>query len=273
MTKINFVQAMSYLTESATEFEKIRLLALQDKLSKGDQILREHLELQNNDGGIAYQFMRGNKSSIGSTILFFKDFIVMEREDLVKDELEKAITFIISQQSENGYFEEPQYIERYGCFFYESKGYESNQLYCTATALNFLSSTNRKEMDETIENGLRWLVMRWNNEKGFLSYPDTVWLSIPVILKFKGIDDSIGVKGLKMIEKLPLNNYPAFCLVIMLESFITNDLERLPIVHEILESLSEQQLQSGTWYSQCEESFDLLTTLYVLTNSRKLKLF
>ncbi|MHA2309717.1 MAG: hypothetical protein ACXABJ_10595, partial [Candidatus Heimdallarchaeaceae archaeon] len=219
---------------------------------------------------IPFRFKRDSISTIGSTIMFFKDILLLNQESLVTEELEKAIQYLLSLQKIDGCFEEPSEIGKLDCAVWEAPGFESTQLYCTSVVINFLCGTKKLNVENAIDCGLNFLSMKWDDDKGFRSYPHTLWNAIPVFITKKGENNSISRRGAEMLETLQIHNYPSSSLVSMTEAFIHANLENHSFVIKLLEILSNRQLPDGRWTSEDGEEFDLATTLTMLMILKRL---
>ena len=269
-SSINIQKAMEIAEIKAKEIEKYILKLVKGETEEALLILKEKLSLRNKDGGFPFRFRKGEISTIGATIMFYKDLIMLNLQDAVKDELEQAINFIISNQSDKGYWEEPEGISKLDCAAWESRGFESNQIYCTAISLNFLIGSKNKTAETAIRKGIEYLEKKWSDETGFRSYPHALWNAVPSIFNQRGKDSPIAKRGLEMLNTIQLQNYPASSLAWMMESFIHAGLEKHPFVEKLLEALIPKQNSSGLWISEDGEDFDATTTLTILVILKRL---
>jgi hypothetical protein len=266
-------KALNYIKDKAKEIDKHKLLLLLDEKKDAESEIKDFLNLQNEDGGIPYRYEKNAISTISSTILFFKDLLLFGQENMVSVELEKAIKYLLSLQKPDGCFEEPSEIGKLDCAVWEAPGFESTQIYCTSFVINFLCGTKLGNVEDAIFSGLNYLSKKWDDEKGFRSYPHSIWNAIPVFINKKGANDSISRRGVEMLETLQLQNYPSSSLVSMIESFIQAGLEEHNLVNKLLEILSTRQLQDGRWTSEDGEDYDLATTMTLLIVLKRLKRF
>ena len=272
MNEISFdiQKAINYVMERCKETDKYKLHLLLDEIDKAELEVKDLLLIQNEDGGIPYRFERDSISTISSTIMFFNDFLLLNHESLVSVELEKAIQYLLTLQKIDGCFEEPSEIGKFDCAAWEAPGFESTQLYCTSVVINFLCGTKMSNVEDAIVSGLNFLSKRWDYEKGFRSYPHTLWKAIPVFIMKKGENDSISRRGAEMLETLQIRNYPSSSLVSMIEGFIHTGLENNKFVIKLFEILSTRQLPDGRWASEDGEDYDLATTLTFLVILKRL---
>ncbi|NPD88280.1 MAG: terpene cyclase/mutase family protein [Asgard group archaeon] len=272
MNEISFdiQKAMNYVVEKSKEVDKYKLLLLLNELEDAKLEIKDFLLIQNEDGGIPHRFEKDSISTISSTILFFKDILLLNQVSLVSIELGRAVEYLISLQKLDGCFEEPSEIGKLDCTVWEAPGFESTQIYCTSVVINFLCSTKIPNIEEALERGISFLSKKWDDEKGFRSYPQSLWNAIPVFINIKGYDDSISRRGVEILETLELRNYPSSSLVSMIECFIHADLENHNFANKILEILSTRQLLDGRWTSEDGENFDLATTLAMLIVLKRL---
>ena len=162
----NVQKAMETVEVKAKKIEKYKLKLIKGEIEEAKLILKEKMSLRNEDGGFPFRFRKGEISTIASTIMFFKDLNLLNMHDIVKDELEEAVEFIISNQHEHGYCEEPEGISQLDCAAWESRGFESNQIYCTAISMNFLIGSKSLKAKSAIEKGLKFLEKKWLDESG-----------------------------------------------------------------------------------------------------------
>jgi len=263
-SSINIQKAMEIVELKAKEIEKYKLKLIKGEIEETLPILKEKFSLRNEDGGFPFRFRKDEISTIAATIMFFKDLILLNMHDIVKDELKQAVDFIISHQNEEGYWEEPEGISKLDCAAWESRGFESNQIYCTAISLNFLIGSKLKTADSAIATGIEYLEKKWSDERGFKSYPHALWNTVPSFINQKGENNPIAKRGLDMLNTIQLMNYPASSLAWMIESFINAGLEKHAFVSKLLESLVPKQNSSGLWISEDGEDFDSTTTLTIL---------
>ena len=255
---------MEIVEVKAKEIEKYKLKLIKGEIEEALPTLKEKLTLRNDDGGFPFRFRKGEISTIAATIMFYKDLILLNLQDIVEDELGQAIKFIVSNQNEEGYWEEPEGISKLDCAAWESRGFESNQIYCTAISLNFLIGSKNKAAESAISKGIEYLEKKWSDEKGFKSYPHALWNAVPSIFHQRGEDSPIAKRGLEMLNTIQLQNYPASSLAWMMESFIHTGLEKHPFVEKLLDALIPKQNSSGLWISEDGEDFDATTTLTIL---------
>ena len=272
-TSFDIQKAINYVKNKAIGIEKHKLHLLQNELEIAESEIKDFLKIQNEDGGIPYRYEEETISTISSTILFFRDIILLDQESLVSDELGKAIQYLLSLQKSDGCFEEPSEIGKLDCAVWEAPGFESTQIYCTSFVINFLCGTKLEIVEDAILSGLNYLSKKWDDEKGFRSYPHSIWNAIPVFINKMGEDDSISLRGAEMLETLQLHNYPSSSLVSMVESFILAGLENHNIVDKLLEILSSRQLPDGRWTSEDGEDYDLATTISLLIVLKRLSRF
>lgn len=275
MNEISFdiQKAINYVMEKCKDIDKYKLHLLLDELEEAELKIKDFLLIQNEDGGIPYRFERDSISTISSTIMFFKDILLLNQDSLLTEELEKAIQYLLSLQKIDGCFEEPSEIGKLDCAVWEAPGFESTQLYCTSVVINFLCGTNMQNVEDAIACGLNFLSKKWDDDKGFRSYPYSLWNAIPVFISKKGENDSISRRGAEMLETLQLRNYPSSSLVSMIEAFIHADLENHSFVNKLFEILSTRQLPDGRWTSEDGEEYDLATTLTMLMILKRLDKF
>ncbi len=264
---------MNYVQDKAKGIDKHKMLLLKDEQEEAKSEVKDFLQIQNEDGGIPYRFEKESVSTISSTILFFKDILLLGQESIVLNEFKNAIQYLLSLQKPDGCFEEPSEIGKLDCAVWEAPGFESTQIYCTSFVVNFLCGTKLKNVEDAILSGLNFLSKKWDDEKGFRSYPHSIWNAIPVFISKMGKDDSISRRGAEMLETLQLHNYPSSSLVSMAESFILAGLENHSIVEKLLEILSTRQLPDGRWTSEDGENYDLATTITLLMILKRLKRF
>ncbi|MCG3219921.1 MAG: terpene cyclase/mutase family protein [Candidatus Heimdallarchaeota archaeon] len=267
---LDIQKAIKYVMEKCKETDKYKLHLLLDELKDAELEVKDFLLIQNKDGGIPYRFERNSISTISSTIMFFRDILLLNQESLVTVELEEAIQYLLSLQKLDGCFEEPSELGKLECAAWEAPGFESTQLYCTSVVINFLCGTRKSNVEDAIVCGLNFLSKKWDDEKGFRSYPHSLWNAIPVFISKKGENDSISRRGAEMLETLQLRNYPSSSLVSMIESFIHAGLENHSFVNKLFEILSTRQLPDGRWTSEDGEDYDFATTLAVLMILKRL---
>ncbi len=271
-SSFDFEKAIDFVRKKTKDVEKYKLHFILDEKKEAKSMLKEQLKMQNEDGGIPYRFQQGAISTIGSTIMFFKDLLLLNLHELISEELDKAVEFLIGRQHEDGLFEEPPEINKLECAMWESTGFESNQIYCTAIAINFLLGSKKTQAEDSIIKGMDFLLKKWDNEKGFRSYPHALWNSIPVFISKKSEDDPISARGRELLNTLQLQNYPSSSLVWMIESFIHTGLEKHNLVEKLLQIILPRQMGDGRWTSEDGEEFDPLTTLSVLVILKRLNL-
>lgn len=271
-TSFDLEKAIDFVRQKTKDAEKYKLHFIIDEKDEAISMLKEQLKIQNEDGGIPYRFQEGAISTIGSTIMFFKDLLLLNLHDIISEELEKVVDFLIGQQKEDGFFEEPSEINTLECAMWESTGFESNQIYCTSIAINFLLGTKKSRAEESINKGMEFLLKKWDDEKGFRSYPHALWNSIPVFICKKGEDDPISARGRELLNTLQLQNYPSSSLVWMIESFIHTGSEHHNLVEKLLQIILPRQMIDGRWTSEDGEEFDPTTTLSVLVILKRLNM-
>jgi len=271
-SSFDFEKAIDFVEQKSKEIEKYKLHFILDEKNKAISMLKEQIKMQNDDGGIPYRFQEGAISTIGSTIMFFKDLLLLNLHDIIIDELGRAVDFLINQQKDDGLFEEPAEINKLECAMWESTGFESNQIYCTAITINFLIGTKIPLTEDSIKKGMEFLQQKWDDEKGFRSYPHALWNSIPVFISEKGEHDPISIRGRELLNTLQLQNYPSSSLVWMVESFIHTGLEKHNLVEKIIQIILPRQMGDGRWTSEDGEEFDPITTLSVLVVLKRLNL-
>ncbi len=270
-SSINIQKAMEIVEVKAKEIEKYKLKLIKGEIKEALPILKEKLSLRNEDGGFSFRFREDEISTIAATIMFFKDLNLLNMQEYVKNELEQAVDFIISNQTEEGYWEEPEGISKLDCAAWESRGFESNQIYCTAISLNFLIGSKLKKAEKAIEKGIQYLEKKWSDETGFRSYPHALWNAVPSFFNQRGENNPIARRGLEMLNTIQLQNYPASSLAWMMESFINAGFEKHAFVEKLLEALIPKQNSSGLWISEDGEDFDSTTTLTILVILKRLE--
>ncbi len=268
----DFEKAIDFVRNKTKDVEKYKLHFILDEKEEAESMLKEQLKMQNEDGGIPYRFQEGAISTMGSTIMFFKDLLLLNLHELISEELDKAVEFLIGQQKEDGLFEEPPEINKLECAMWESTGFESNQIYCTAITINFLLGSKKSQAEDSINKGLEFLLRKWDDEKGFSSYPHALWNSIPVFISKRSEDDPISARGRELLNTLQLQNYPSSSLVWMIESFIHTGLEKHNLVEKIIQIILPRQMVDGRWTSEDGEEFDPTTTLSVLVILKRLNI-
>ena len=272
MTNSSFeiTKAREFVTKRGKPFEKLKLKLLDDEKKETQKLLQELLKIQNSDGGIPFRFQKNNISTIGPTITFFKDILILELFEEVNNEIKKATEFLLSQQNEQGYFEEPEGINDLECSVWEARGIESNRIYCTSIVLNFLIGTKEENLRSAILIGADFLKRRWDDQRGFRSYPHSLWNAVPIFLKIYGENNHISIRSLEILQTLKLENYPSSSLVWMIECFIHAGYENHSFVKKILDILLTRQLSDGKWESEDGEEFDASTTMSILIVLKRL---
>lgn len=270
-TQIDSSKAIEFIRNKGNEVEKLKLALMLGEKSATKEVVMEHLNLQNSDGGIPFRMRKDSLSTIGPTITFFKDFLILDMKDEIEDYLSKAVNFLLMNQTEEGYFEEPQSIKNFEPSVWETPGTEPNRIYCTAIVINFLLGLGDETYRNFITKSLDYLSRNWRDDAGFKSYPHALWNAIPAFIAIKGEYDSIARRGLEMLQTFNLENYPSSSLVWMAESFINAGLENHKFVTRLLDVLLHRQTSDGKWESEDGEEYDSTTTLTVLLVLKKLK--
>ncbi len=261
---IDVDRAINFIKDKGKSIDKLKLSLMLDENSDTMDKLAEYLTLQNSDGGIPFRMREGSLSTIGPTITFFKDFVVLEKTDIVEEFLDKAVNFLLENQHDEGFFEEPISIKNFDYSPWETPGTEPNRIYCTSIVLNFLLGLRDDKYDKMIQKSISYLSSKWRDGMGFKSYPHALWNAVPSFITVKGIEDGISRRGLEMLQTFQLENYPSSSLVWMIESFINTKLEGHSCVTKIVKVLEQRQLSDGRWASEDGEEFDPSTTLTVL---------
>ena len=270
---IDIDKAVSFIREKGKQIDQLKLALMLDQNSNTMDKLAEYLTLQNSDGGIPFRMREGSISTIGPTITFFKDFLILQKSDIVDEFLTKAVHFILENQNEDGFFEEPISIKNFDYSPWETPGTVPNRIYCTSIVLNFLLGLDEKKFEKIINDCISYLSRNWRYDIGFQSYPHALWNAIPSFIKVKGPEDSISLRGLEMLQTFQLANYPSSSLVWMIESFINTSLADHSFVAKVLSILEERQSLDGRWTSEDGEEYDVSTTLSVLLVLRRLGFF
>ena len=257
-------KAYDFIREKGKSIDKLKLALMLDENSNTMDKLAEYLTFQNSDGGIPFRMREGSLSTIGPTITFFKDFLILNKTDIVKEFLEKAVNFLLENQKSDGFFEEPSSIMNFDYGPWEIPGTVPNRIYCTSIVLNFLLGLNDHRYQKMIDNCITYLTRNWRDDIGFKSYPHALWNAIPSFIKLKGLENSISARGLEMLQTFQLENYPSSSLVWMIESFINAGLENHSCVEKVVRVLEKRQLSNGRWASEDGEEYDSSTTVSVL---------
>ena len=92
---IDLEKAINFIKNKGKSVDKLKLSLLLEENSDTMDRLAEYLTLQNSDGGIPFRMREGSISTIGPTITFFKDFLILEKTELVQEFLDKAVNFIL----------------------------------------------------------------------------------------------------------------------------------------------------------------------------------
>ncbi|MHA1198816.1 MAG: prenyltransferase/squalene oxidase repeat-containing protein [Candidatus Heimdallarchaeaceae archaeon] len=261
---IDVEKAINFIRDKGKSIDKLKLSLMLDENSDTMSNLAEYLTLQNSDGGIPFRMREDSISTIGPTITFFKDFLILEKTEIVREFLDKAVNFILENQNEEGFFEEPISIKNFDYSPWETPGTFPNRIYCTSIVLNFLLGLKDDRYEKMIQKCILYLSRNWKYDTGFKSYPHALWNAIPSFIKVNGLEDSISLRGLEMLQTFQLESYPSSSLVWMIESFINTDLEKHGCVSTVVEVLEQRQLSDGRWASEDGEEFDSSTTLSVL---------
>ncbi|MCE7741581.1 MAG: terpene cyclase/mutase family protein [Candidatus Heimdallarchaeota archaeon] len=261
---IDVEKAINFIRDKGKNIDKLKLCLMLDENSDTMDKLSNYLTLQNPDGGIPFRMRKDCISTIGPTITFFKDFLILDKKDIVSEFLDNAVNFILENQHEDGFFEEPISIKNFDYSPWETPGTVPNRIYCTSIVLNFLLGLRDTRYGKMIQKCIMYLSRNWRDDTGFKSYPHALWNAIPSFIKIKGMEDSISLRGLEMLQTFQLNSYPSSSLVWMIESFINTDLEKHDCVSTIVELLEQRQLSDGRWASEDGEEYDPSTTLTVL---------
>ena len=270
---VDIDKAIYFVREKGKDIDKLKLSLLLNENSNTMNKLAEYLTLQNSDGGIPFKMRKDSISTIGPTITFFKDFLILEKTEIIKEFLDKAVYFLLQNQNEEGFFEEPISIKNFDYEPWETPGTKPNQIYCTSVVLNFLLGLRDKKYDRIINDCITYLSRNWRDDTGFTSYSHALWNAIPSFIKIKGIENSISRRGLEMLHTFQLENYPSSSIVWMIESFINADLLDHEWVSKLIDVLEQRQLRDGRWDSEDGEEYDVATTLSVLYVLKRLGLF
>ncbi len=268
---IDSSKAIDFIRNKGKEAEKLKLALMLGEKSATTEKLNDHLNLQNSDGGIPLRMREGSLSTIGPTITFFKDFLILDLKDEIKDNLYRAVNFLLMNQHEDGFFEEPQSIKNFEPSIWESPGTDPNRIYCSAIVINFLLGVGDDSYRNFIIKSIEYLSRNWRDDAGFKSYPHALWNAIPSFIAIKGEEDSISRRGLEMLQTFNLENYPSSSIVWMIESFINAGLENHRFVTRLVDALIHRQTLDGKWESEDGEEYDATTTLTVLLVLKKLK--
>ncbi len=269
---IDMDKAIEFIKLKGKSIDKLKLALMLEENSDTMNQLAEYLTLQNSDGGIPFRMREGGLSTIGPTIAFFKDFLILEKTDIVIEFLNKAVNFLLENQKDEGFFEEPISIKNFDYSPWETPGTEPNRIYCTSIVLNFLLGLRDSRYDKVIQRCTLYLSMNWRDDAGFKSYPHALWNAIPSFIRTKGKENCISQRGLEMLQTFQLENYPSSSLVWMIESFINADLGNHDFITKVLDTLYKRQLSDGRWASEDGEEFDASTTLTVLFVMNRLNL-
>ena len=269
--KIDSLKAVEFIQKKGKDVENLKLALMLGVNSDTKKQLKEHLNLQNSDGGIPFRMREGSLSTIGPTITYFKDFLILNLKKEIKENLNRAVNFLLMHQYEDGYFEEPQSIKNFEPSPWEIPGTSPNRIYYTAIVINFLLGIGDESYRNFISKGIEYLSRNWRDDTGFKSYPHALWNAIPTFITINGEDDSISRRGLEMLQTFNLDSYPSSSIVWMVESFINAGLENHKFVTRLIDVLIHRQTQDGKWESEDGEDYDSTTTLTVLLVLKKLK--
>ncbi len=269
--QIDSSKAIEFIRNKGKDGDLLKLALMLGENSDTQDLLLEHLELQNSDGGIPFRMRIGSLSTIGPSITFFKDFLILDMKEEIKDYLYSVVNFLLMNQHEDGFFEEPQSIKNFEPSIWETPGTDPNRIYCTAIVINFLLGMGDDSYRDFLLKGIDYLSRNWRDDAGLKSYPHALWNAVPSFIAIKGEDDSISRRGLEMLQTFNLDNYPSSSLVWMIESFINAGLENHSFVTRLVNVLITRQTLDGKWESEDGEDFDATTTLTVLLVLKKLK--
>ncbi|MHA1515824.1 MAG: hypothetical protein ACTSPF_09840 [Candidatus Heimdallarchaeaceae archaeon] len=95
--QIDSLKAIEFIRNKGNEIEKLKLALMLGEKSVTKEMVKEQLNLQNSDGGIPFRMREDSLSTIGPTITFFKDFLILDMKDEIEDYLTKAANLLFSK--------------------------------------------------------------------------------------------------------------------------------------------------------------------------------
>ncbi len=260
-------KAMSFVEENGTELEKYRLNVLLSK-DRDDEVPLGYLkELQNDDGGFAYNGEKGKLSSANSTSV---NLSLMIELGLTESEVcKRTIEYIMQVQGKDGSWDENPAINQYNPPFWNIPADLKTRMWLTASILNHLIQLGHRR-SETIRKGTLFLLKNREEDGKFVGYLHSTWLSIGVFGQLEGVNSEVVKNALKVMDQNieRIVDGPS-ALIWCLECFHVAGISKdNPMVKRCIDKVIKHQRQDGAWASDDEKKYDVSTTINALRTLR-----
>ena len=259
---MDFNKALSFIKAHGSERDVARLEYLISGKKPDDNIIKEIVTLQNDDGGFPCRRKKGNPSGINDTVVvLWWLFDLGVRDGHIID---KMCRYIGNKQKEDGSWDEDPALSEYGLPPWITPGNLKTIVYLTAnTSYRFVLGGH--EEFTNYSKALDFLKKHQDTQGKFFGFLHNTWISTSLFLLEKDKYPGIAEKGLAYLMSRLFSDWIDDQIAWALDYLGQAGLQRS---HQFVENglctLAQRQNTDGSWASESGEKHSAGATLEVI---------
>ncbi len=259
---VNINLAISYVKQNGNELDRARLKGILLKTPPAVDIIQKLQTLQNPDGGFSY--WTKECSTIFDTVylLAWLDDLQLMTGELI----DNAFKFLISQQKDDGSWDEVSEVENYDSEFSLKPGELETRVFLTAFSSHWFVRFDRSEPPEAKGCPVEFLKANITESGLILDDQQATWDSLVLFSYYPGRDSDLFKETLEIIEKkFTPEELTGSSLAYLLCSLRDAKLEAFhPLVNLCTDELNQKQRNDGSWESEYGEEYSASATVDAL---------
>lgn len=259
---IDLKRAVQFIESKGAPADKARLRTILHGAEPDAVILRPLFDLQNNDGGFPSRPRPGNVSSVDATLT------TLWRLDgwglFPSPAAEKALAFLITQQREDGSWDENPALPRIDLAPWIIPGDYNTRVYLTAYSAFWLGLTPHRKQP-AFQQAAGYLAVQQEGSGKLPGFSHSSWIGAGVFFLGGEPFRRNAENGLAYLSAIPFSEWEDSQLAWAVDCLRRAGLPvETPWISTALEQLSQRQNEEGSWVSEDGPSYTIAATLEVI---------
>jgi squalene cyclase len=255
-------KSISLIKEKGSELERAKLRRLLYNEEPKSNITQFVVELQNGDGGFPYKMVKGNLSTIGSTLvaLWWMNDLGM----LKSPTTDKACKYLLAVQKDDGGWDEDPFIAEYNPPPWASPGDLRARLYLSADSAYWLAVIGYRT-HPAFQKALDFLLKHQDETGKFYGFLHSTWIATSVFAMAGDKYSEVVKKGLQILMDRPFSEWEDSQIAWVLNCLSKAGLPKEhPFIKKCLTELLKRQKPNGSWVSEDGEARAVGATIEVV---------